>query len=201
LLGGFKGGDLRQADNTMLGRHVGRFEGRRDEAVRRSNINNATPLLGFHDRDRHAHGVKGARKIDRQDLVPLLSRECLDRGDVLDASVVNQNVNVAERGSRGGDEIGNLIGLGCVGAVTSDRHAITHGNLVFCLINICLGAETIEHDVAPAQAIAIPSPMPLVDPVTIAVRPTRKRLVLEMEDLVLQVEAMGVSSMTLYPSR
>ena len=42
--------------------------------------------------DGGADGVEGGREIDREDRVPFLDREILDRRDELDAGVVDENV-------------------------------------------------------------------------------------------------------------
>ena len=40
--------------------------------------------------------MEGGGQVDRDDLVPLLDREILDRRDVLDAGIVDQDVDAAE---------------------------------------------------------------------------------------------------------
>ena len=44
-----------------------------------------------------ARGVEGAGKVDGEDRVPFLDGKFLDRGDVLDAGIVDQDIDAAER--------------------------------------------------------------------------------------------------------
>lgn len=59
--------------------------------------------------------MKGTRQIDRDDLVPFLDREILDLLDVLDAGIVDQDIDAAEGLGCGFDQVGNLGGLRHVG--------------------------------------------------------------------------------------
>lgn len=69
----------------------------------------------LHQRDRGAHGMEGARQIDRDDLVPFLDREILDLLDMLDAGIVDQDIDGAEGLRRRFDQVGDLGGLRHVG--------------------------------------------------------------------------------------
>ena len=101
----------------MLGRHVGRLERRGDERVGRGGVDDAAPFLRLHARNGGADGVEGRRQVDRDDHVPLLRREILDRRDELDAGVVDENVDGSELRRRVGDHRLGLRALRHVGAV------------------------------------------------------------------------------------
>ena len=97
LLGGLERDHLGEADDAVLGRDVGRLEGRGGQAVRRGDVDDPAPALRAHQRQRRGGGVEGRGEVDRDDLVPLLGREVGDRRDVLDAGVVDQDVDAADR--------------------------------------------------------------------------------------------------------
>jgi hypothetical protein len=60
-------------------------------------------------RQRGADGVEGGGQVDRDDLVPFLDRELLDRRDELDAGIVDEDVDRAELG----------LGLATMAAISS----------------------------------------------------------------------------------
>ena len=63
----------------------------------RGGRDNAAPAARLHARNGNPDGVEGGREIDGEDLLPLLGRELLDGRDVLDAGVVDEDVNGSER--------------------------------------------------------------------------------------------------------
>ena len=56
--------------------------------------------------------------------IPFLGRKILDRRDMLHAGIVDQHVDAAQFALRLVDQRFDLIGLGKVGAVEADLHAI-----------------------------------------------------------------------------
>ena len=74
----------------------------------RRGADDAAPLLRLHARHRGTDRVKGRRQVDGDDRVPLLDWELLDRRNVLDAGVRDQDVDRAEGFLRGLDHGGNL---------------------------------------------------------------------------------------------
>ena len=78
VFGDLKRDGLRQAHDAVFCRHIGRLEGRGDEAVRGGDIDDAAPALALHMRNGVADGVERAGKVDRDDLVPLFRRKILD---------------------------------------------------------------------------------------------------------------------------
>ncbi len=97
--GAFQRSHLGEADHAMLGGDIGRLEGRGDQAVRRGGVNDPAPAARLHAGDDEPGGVEGRAQVDRQDGVPFLGRELFQWGDELDAGVVDQDVDLAERGA------------------------------------------------------------------------------------------------------
>ena len=83
--------------------------------MRRGGIDDAAPFARLHARHRGADGMKRRRKIDGDDLVPFLDRKFLDRRDMLDAGIVDEDVERTEsllgRLHHGGD-LGRLGHVG-----------------------------------------------------------------------------------------
>ena len=71
-------------------------------------------LRCLHLRQREPGRVEGRAEVDRDDRVPALDRELLDRRDVLDAGVVDEDVDAAE------------VGLGRVGHHRLDLGRLAH---------------------------------------------------------------------------
>jgi hypothetical protein len=68
--------------------------------------------------------VEHRRQVDRDDLVPALHRELLHRRHVLDAGVVDQNVDAAELALGIGDHLGDLRRVADIGRVMTDLAAV-----------------------------------------------------------------------------
>ena len=146
-LGQLQGRDLGQADQAVLGGDVGRLEGRGDQAVRRGDVDDPAPAPRRHARDHRAHGVEGGREVDGQDLVPLGGREALDRRHVLDAGIVDQDVDRTQLAHGLGDHGRDLLGPAHV------RAAVRHGDAELLLQPVAQAgdgrgvAEAVEHEV------------------------------------------------------
>ena len=142
--------------------------------MRGRRIDDAAPFARLHARHGGADGMKRRRQIDRDDLVPFLDREFLDRRDVLNAGIVDEDVERAESLLGRVDHVGNFGGLGHVGRRIGRLHAeilFDAGALFFDRGGI---AEAIDGDVGalPRRERAHrPSPMPDVEPVTSAFFP------------------------------
>ena len=111
----FKRNGLGQAGDAVLGGDISRFERRRDQRMRRRRIDDAAPALFLHQRHGGADAVKCRRQIDRDDRIPFLDRKILDRRDELDAGIVDENIDRAERAFTERDHRRDLGGLGHVG--------------------------------------------------------------------------------------
>jgi len=67
--------------------------------------------------------VKRRRQIDRQDLVPFLGRELIERRDILNAGIVDQHIEPAMLGDRRRDHLRDRLGPGHVGIAIADLDA------------------------------------------------------------------------------
>ncbi len=139
-------GHLGQPDHAVLGRHVGRLEGRGDQPVRRGDVDDAPPATLLHGGQRGAGGVEGGGEVDGDDRVPLLRRELLDRRDVLDAGIVDQDVDAAELGAGALDQRRHLGGLRHVGRVVAHRDAMRRGEPRARRLDLLGLAEAVQRD-------------------------------------------------------
>jgi hypothetical protein len=64
--------------------------------------------------------VKGSRQVDREDRIPFVDRKLVDRRDMLDAGVVDKQVDRAEARDCVLHHRFDLLGLRHVGAVIGD---------------------------------------------------------------------------------
>ncbi len=105
--------------------------------------------------------------------VPFLDRKLFDRRDVLDAGVVDQDIDAAELLLRERDHLGNLGGLRDIGVAVDNADIVLPRQVRAELLDRRASPKPLSTMLAPAAAssVAMPSPMPLVDPVTSAVLP------------------------------
>ena len=107
--------------------------------------------------------------------IPLVDREFLDRIDMLNAGIVDQNVDRPELGAGLIDHVFDLVGIGDVGA------PIHHADIVLALeiaddfLDFVGRAKTVEHDIGALSGERGRDPKcdSLVEPVTMAVLPAR----------------------------
>ncbi len=95
----------------MLGRHIGRFERRGDQPVRRGNIDDPPPFAFFHAGYHRFGGIKGRRQVQRQNRLPFLVWEILNGRDKLNSCVVDQHINLSKRGLGGGNQAAYVVGF------------------------------------------------------------------------------------------
>ncbi len=124
LLGGLQCGGLGQADDAVLGGDIGAFVGRGGQTMRRGDVDDTSPAGGAHLRQRGSGGVKGRGQVDRDDRIPLLRRELVDRGNVLNAGVVDQDIAAACRLDQGAA----FVRLGHVGLDIARLDAVFLGD-------------------------------------------------------------------------
>ncbi len=111
----------------------------------RSGVDDPAPLARLHAGQRGADRMEGRAHVDRDDLVPLLDREFLDRRDELDAGIVDEDVDRAELALGIRDHLGDLVALGHVGGRIERLDAelgLDAGPLLFDRGGI---AETVDH--------------------------------------------------------
>ena len=87
-------------------------------------------------------------QVDRDDRVPALFREIDDLGDMLDAGIVDQDVDPAEPVRRLRDQIPDLGRLGHVGRDIGRPHAVLLGEPGAQPLDLGRIAEPVQHDVA-----------------------------------------------------
>ena len=134
----------------MLRRNVGGFVRRRDDAVGGRDIDDAPPTAALHVRQRLANRMEVGGEVDRDDRIPAIGRKIFDRRDVLDARVIDQNVDTAE-GSRGlGDEKRDFRGLRNVRRAKPNGRAAFFGETGARSLDLRRVAESVEHDVGTA---------------------------------------------------
>ena len=77
----------------------------------RGDVDDAAEALLLHVRQRGGGAVEHGRQVQRDDGVPLLDREVLDRRGVLDAGVVDQDVDATELAHRVVDQAAHGLAL------------------------------------------------------------------------------------------
>jgi hypothetical protein len=113
----------------------------------RGSREDAAPAAGLHAWNGGPDGVEGGREIDGEDLVPLLGRKLLDGRDVLDAGVVDEDINGSERLlglSHHGDD---LVRLGHVGGQVDCCDAELSLQTGPLLLDLAWLAEAVDQDV------------------------------------------------------
>ena len=144
--GDFERRHLGEADDAVLGRDIGRLERRGDEAVRRGDVDDAAPLARPHRRAAPARVVWNADdRLMARIASHFADRELLDRRHELDAGVVDEDVDLAERLERL-RTCRRSRGLGHVGAVIATLTPCSEP--ILAAPRDLLGlAEAVEHDV------------------------------------------------------
>ena len=92
-------------------------------------------------------GVERGREIDGDDRVPAVGRKVLHGRGVLDAGVVDEDVDPAEFGGRLLDHAGDLVGLGHVRARVGGPHAACIGDVPAQPLDLAGVAEAVEQHV------------------------------------------------------
>ena len=94
-----------------------------------------------------ADSVEGRGQVDGDDRVPFLDRELLDRRHVLDAGIVDENVDAAELALGGADHLDDLGRLGHVGRRIERLDLAVALDAGADRLDLAPVAEAIEHDV------------------------------------------------------
>src|SRR6516164_4576481 len=90
--------------------------------------------------------MEGGRQINGQDLIPFFGRKSLQGRDVLDTSIVDEDVEPAVLEERRADHVANGRGLGHVGGRIADLHAVFPGKVIPGLGDLIDGAKAVQHD-------------------------------------------------------
>ena len=97
MLGALLRDHLGEADQSMLGGHVGPLQHRCLFRVHRPHIDDAaTRALFVHPLQHGAGGEKRAVEVDAQKLLPVRELEFIERGDDLDAGIAHEHVDLSE---------------------------------------------------------------------------------------------------------
>ena len=103
------------------------------------------PICPTHRRQRQPCGVKRRRQIDRQDRVPFLDRKLFERRNVLDAGIVDQNIEPPVTGDDRRDHLGDRVTAGHVSRGITDIDAEIGGQLVFGPVDLGRNAKAVQH--------------------------------------------------------
>ena len=79
----------------MLGSHVSRLEWRSHQTVRGGDVDDAPEATRFHARNHGLGEMKDRGQVEGNDCVPALGGKLFQRGDKLNASIVDQDVDLA----------------------------------------------------------------------------------------------------------
>ena len=83
--------------------------------MRRGDVDDASPAVLAHRGQRATRGVERRGQIDGENQLPLLDRELLDRGDMLDPGVVDHDIEAAGGLEDAVDHVPDRLGLRHVG--------------------------------------------------------------------------------------
>ena len=92
-------------------------------------------------------GMEDSIQVQCNDVVPLADREVVDIGDVLDAGVVDENVDTAAL--LAAHHPLYLVDLHEICVVEEDLDFVRVGHVLQQRLNIFAATKTIQHDVAP----------------------------------------------------
>jgi hypothetical protein len=90
--------------------------------------------------------VKRGGQIDGENRVPLFRRELIDRCDVLDAGVVDENVDTSPTVERQPRHLSDVSRLRHVGCRIERRHSEVGGYLLPGALDVLTPAEPVEND-------------------------------------------------------
>jgi len=115
--------------------------------VRRRDIHDAAPVALLHRRQRASDRVEGCRQVDRDDGVPAVGGKALDRRDVLDARVVDQDVDAGAARLETCEQRFDVGRPGEVGRFVIDAHAVGAGEFDAQSFDLVRIAEPVDHEV------------------------------------------------------
>jgi len=87
-------------------------------------VDHPAPAALLHAGNGVAGQMEGARQVDGDDGVPLLWRKILDRRDMLDAGIIDDDVHLTELPLGGGEQRADLVRLGHVRAMEADADSV-----------------------------------------------------------------------------
>jgi hypothetical protein len=136
---------LGEADDAVLGGDISGLEGARHQAVGGGDVDDAAMPPRAHAGQRGGDGVEIGGQVDGDDAVPLRRRELLHRADELDAGIVHQDVEPAQRCLALGHHGAHRPGVGHVGGAVGGIAAGGAGGG-----DLRGAAEAVQHHPRPA---------------------------------------------------
>lgn|GEM_PF-6353521 len=91
--------------------------------------------------------MKRRRKVDVDDLLPLLRRKILDRRDELNAGVVNENVDRSEFALGVAYHVRDVLGARHIGRRVKARHVEVLLYPGALSLDVCCIAEAVDNDI------------------------------------------------------
>jgi hypothetical protein len=105
------------------------------------------PFVEDHRGKRESRGVESRAEIDGNDRIPLRWRKLVQRGHVLDAGIIDEDVEPAEFAKRRCNHLGDRFRIRHVGAGIADTHAEILGDAALHRFDLFGLAEAVQHDV------------------------------------------------------
>ena len=93
---GFQHYRLGQAEDAVPVRNIGRLVGEGDEDMGEGDVDNTATTDLLHKRDRGRSSLKSRVEVDDHNAVDFLDQKFLDRCEILDAGIVDQDVDEAK---------------------------------------------------------------------------------------------------------
>ncbi|MNX60029.1 hypothetical protein D3C86_909210 [compost metagenome] len=116
--------------------------------MRRRNVDDAAKALLLHVRQRGRRAMEHGRQVQRQNGIPLFNREIFDQRGVLDAGVIDKDVDAAQLAHRVVHQATHRIAFRQVGAVVDHLHAVFLGQTGALLFDRGGVAKTIQDDIS-----------------------------------------------------
>ena len=113
--------------------------------MRRGDVDDAAPFVGDHRGQREPRGVEGGGQIDGENRVPFRRREVLQRRNMLDAGIVDEDVEPAEFAQSRFDHLGDRGGARHVGAGIVDANVVILGDAFAGSFDLLRLAEAVQH--------------------------------------------------------
>ena len=131
---GFQRHHFREAEQTVLGGDIGRLERRRHQRVDRTDIDDAAETAITHARQHRLGHPGGAGQHDVDQLRPFRHRKLFQTGNMLDAGVIDQHINL-RLGLHQGLNVGVLSDIEFIRPDTTGR------------VGRCQFADGVESDI------------------------------------------------------
>ena len=176
-LGDFQGDRFCQPHDPVLGHDIGRLVGRGDQSMGRTQVDDPAPVAFLHAGQGRFDRVPVRHHVDGDNRLEPVVRKILDRRDMLDTGIVDQNIDASEGFFGVAHHRGDGVGFGHVGAVIQSTDAV--GRLDFPPARFRFPRASpkpmiITFAPSAASARTMSKPIPLVEPVTMADLPVKK---------------------------